>query len=111
MLVLVTGEQEGQGSGGCWSHPGSGGSSNGLKQALVTSGNSRSALPPSLVPKRVDSERSGAIGVRWAAHARVKRGHCWMMCATGLQVDAAVWASGGLAGVEAGSVFANEGVA
>ena len=56
------------------SHPGSGGSSNGLKHALVTSRNSRSALPPSLEPKRVDSEGSGAIGMRWAALAQAKRG-------------------------------------
>ena len=56
------------------SHPGSGGSSNGLKHALVTSRNSRSALLPSLELKRVDSERSGAIRMRWAALARAKRG-------------------------------------
>jgi hypothetical protein len=40
-----------------------------------------SCQPPSLVPKRVDSEMSGAIGVRWAARARAKRGQCWMTCA------------------------------
>jgi hypothetical protein len=83
VLIIVTGGQE-------WLRwcamtaviPGSGASSNGLKHALVTSRNSRSALPPSLVPKRVDSERSGAIGVRWAALARVKWG-CWITwCAT-----------------------------
>ncbi len=59
-LVVVTGEQEGRGR--CVMTaviPGSGGSSNGLKHALVTSRKSRGALPP-LVPKRADSERSGS---------------------------------------------------
>jgi len=59
-------------------HPRSWFSSRGLKYALVTSRKARSALPPSLVPKRVDSERSGAVGRRWAALARSKRGQCWM---------------------------------
>jgi len=56
------------------SHPGSGGSSNSMKHTLVTLRNSRSALLPSLEPKRVNSERLGAIGMRWAALARAKRG-------------------------------------
>jgi len=48
-------------------HPGLGASSN--KQALATSRNLRGALPPFLVPKRIDRDRSGAIGERWAALA------------------------------------------
>ena len=56
-------------------HPGSWFSSRGSKHALVASRKARSALPPSLVPKRVDSERSWAIGVMWAALAHAKWGH------------------------------------
>jgi hypothetical protein len=79
-------------------HPGSGGSSNGLKHALVTSRNSRSALPPSLVPKRVGgpgSSEAGAMldGVR-----------------NGQRVGTAFRAVGGFTRVEAGCVFADEGV-
>jgi hypothetical protein len=40
-----------------------------LKQALVTSRKVSNALPPFFVPKRVERERSGAIGERWAALA------------------------------------------
>jgi len=86
-----------------------GASSNGLKHALVTSRKSRSAL----LPKRVDGERSGAIGVRWAALACAKRGHCrirTIRCAT---VCGLAPHSGQLVGLwmEVGSVFADEGVA
>ena len=40
-----------------------------MKQALFTSRNFRSALPPFFVLKRVDRDRSGAIGEMWAALA------------------------------------------
>jgi hypothetical protein len=62
-FVIVTGEREGRGR--CVMTAvilGEGAPLTGLKHALVTSRNSRSAFPPSLVPKWVDSDRSGAIG-------------------------------------------------
>jgi hypothetical protein len=48
-------------------YPGSKGSLCGLKQALVSSKKAITALPPSLVPKRVERDKSGAIGDRWVA--------------------------------------------
>jgi hypothetical protein len=76
-LVIITGEREGWGqyvmTGVIL---GQGASSHGLKHALVTLRNSRSAFLPSLVPKRVNSDRSGAIGVRWVALVCAKWGQC-----------------------------------
>ena len=63
-------------------HPGSKASSSGLKQALDSSRKDRRALPPFLVPKRVDRDRSGAIGERWVALALVKRGQDLRTCST-----------------------------
>ena len=63
-------------------HPGLGGYSIGVKHAFVTSKKEISAFPPFSVPRSVERERSCAMGVRWAALARAKRGHSWSTCAT-----------------------------
>jgi NADPH-dependent 2,4-dienoyl-CoA reductase/sulfur reductase-like enzyme len=71
--VDVTCEQGGQRVGPrLYYYPGS----KGLKQAFDSSRKAIMALPPSSVPKRVLRERSGAIGRRWVARARAKRGQC-----------------------------------
>ena len=56
------------------SHPGLKGRSSGVKHAFVSSKKRTMAFPPLDVPKRIERDKSGAIGDRWAARARAKRG-------------------------------------
>src|SRR5216683_3270811 len=64
-----------------------------------------------LVPKRVDSERSGAVGRRWAALGRSKPGQCLDDVGDGLEVGPAFGTVGGFSRVKTGCVFAYEGMA